>query len=243
MIDDGTPRFFTSKDELERALAEANAEAKKIIPVCPASAFAIQHLLAAAMFSQMCGEVENATQNETTGEQYNQQAAYTSASVMLVIASLESNINEFLDDADTIFPNFPHQSNHSVLELMESKPMLEKYQYVLSFRGKEKYQKGLSPYQDVDALVKLRNTLVHFKPETEDKQEIQKKVVSRLKGRFDINPHYKDTGYFFPHQCMSYGCTKWAINVAIDFMKDFSVRADLPFRFEKFIKIINPEVI
>lgn len=206
------------------------------------SAFAVQHMMAAARFSRMCGEIEIANQNRPLGEFFDQQIACVSATVMLTIASLESNINEYLSEPDTALPSLPGKSSHSVLALTENKPILDKYQHILSFRGKEEYPTGHSPYQDVDALVKLRNALVHFKPEWHDEQELHRKIESRLKGRFEVNPAIGGNGVFFPQQCMSYGCTKWAVNTAIEFMRDFSSRADLPFRFEKFIERINPEV-
>ena len=206
------------------------------------SAFAVQHIMAASRFSRMCGEIEIANRNNPLGEFFDQQIACVSATVMLAIASLESNINEYLSEPDTALPNLPGNSNHSILALIEKKPILEKYQHVLSFRGKEEYPTGKPPYQDADALVKLRNALVHFKPEWHDEQELHRKIERRLKGRFEINPAIGENGVFFPQQCMSYGCTKWAVNTAIEFMKDFSNRADLPYRFDKFVERINPEV-
>lgn len=150
--------------------------------------------------------------------------------------------NEYLSEPETTLPGLPGESSHSLVQLLEKKSILEKYQYVLSFRGKEIYRSGEPPYQDVDALVKLRNALVHFKPEWHDEQDLHRKLESRLKGRFEINPAIDDNGVFFPQKCMSYGCTKWAVFSALEFMRDFSVRADLPFRFEKFAARINPKV-
>jgi hypothetical protein len=205
------------------------------------SAFSVQHMMAAARFSRMCGEIETANQGKPLGEFYDHQIACVSATVMLSIASLESNINEYLSEPNLLLSDLPGKSKLYVLELIESKPILEKYQYVLSSRCKQKYPTGEPPYQDVDALVKLRNAMVHFKPEWHDKQVLHKKIESRLKGRFEINPFIGKNGVFFPQQCMSYGCTKWAVSTAVNFMRNFSKRAEVPFRFEKFIERINPE--
>jgi hypothetical protein len=161
---------------------------------------------------------------------------------MLATASLESNINEYFCEPEKVFPNLLGESPHTLVKLLEQKSILEKYQAVLSLLGFTEYPAGESPYQDVDALIKLRNALVHFKPEWHDEQELHRKIESRLKGRFEINPTIDENGVFFPQQCMSYGCTRWAVNTSLAFMKDFSERSGLPYRFSKFASRINPQV-
>jgi len=206
------------------------------------SAFAVQHMMAAARFSRMCGKIEIANQNQPLGDFYDSQIGNVSATVMLSTASLESNINEYLCEPEQIFPSLSGESSHSLVQLLEQKSILDKYQAVLSFRGIAEYPTGESPYQDVDALIKLRNALVHFKPEWHDEQELHRKIEGRLKGRFEINPAIGENSVFFPQQCMSYGCTKWAVYTSLAFMKNFSEHSGLPYRVEKFAGRIKPEV-
>jgi len=206
------------------------------------SAFAVQHMIAAASFSRMCGQIEIANRDKPLGEFFNDQIGAVSATVMLATASLESNVNEYLCEPEQVFPNLLGESPHLLVQLLEQNSILEKYQAVLSFRGIAEYPAGEPPYQDVDALIKLRNALVHFKPEWHDEQELHRKIEGRLKGRFEINPAIGDNGVFFPQQCMSYGCTRWVVQTSLDFMRDFSERSGLPNRFEKFAARINPEV-
>lgn len=217
-------------------------EAKVSAKIRQRSAFAVQHMMAAARFSRMCGEIEIANREQPLGEFFDRQIGAVSATVMLATASLESNINEYLCEPEQVFQNLLKDSPHTLVQLLEQKSILEKYQSVLSFRGVAEYAAGEPPYQDVDALIKLRNALVHFKPEWHDEQELHRKIEGRLKGRFEINPAIGENGVFFPQQCMSYGCTKWAVNIALEFMRDFSERSGLPYRFEKFAARIRPEV-
>lgn len=217
-------------------------EAKVSLELRQRSAFAVQHMMAAARFSQMCGEIEIANKEQPLGKFFDRQIGAVSATVMLSTASLESNINEYLCEPEQVFPSLLEDSPHTLVKLLEQKSVLEKYQSVLSFRGVAEYAAGEPPYQDVDALIKLRNALVHFKPEWHDEQELHRKIEGRLKGRFEINPAIGENGVFFPQQCMSYGCTKWAVNIALEFMRDFSERSGLPYRFEKFAARIKPEV-
>lgn len=206
------------------------------------SAFAVRHMMAAARFSRMCGDIESAYKERPLGAFFDEQIGAVSATVMLATASLESNINEYLCEPEQVFSSLPKDSPHALVRLLEQKSILEKYQSVLTFRGFAEYLTGEQPYQDADALVKLRNALVHFKPEWHDEQELHRKIEGRLKGRFEINPAIGENSVFFPQQCMSYGCTKWAVNTALKFMRDFSQRSGLPYRFEPFAALINPEV-
>ena len=227
---------ITGSGDLQAGEAKVSAKLRQ------RSAFAVQHMMAAARFSRMCGEIEIANKEQPLGEFFDRQIGAVSATVMLATASLESNINEYLCEPEQVFPNLLEDSPHTLVQLLEQKSILEKYQSVLSFRGVAEYAAGEPPYQDVDALIKLRNALVHFKPEWHDEQELHRKIEGRLKGRFEINPAIGENGVFFPQQCMSYGCTKWAVNVTLQFMRDFSERSGLPYRFEKFAARIQPEV-
>lgn len=204
------------------------------------SAFAVQHMMAAARFSRMCGDVEISHKDEPLGSFYDEQISYVSATVLLAVASLESNINEYFSEPSANFSEVEEKVFKEILPLIEKKSILEKYQIALVLKGKAKFDQGKQPYQDTDALIKLRNALVHFQPEWHDEQKLHKKIEIKLKGRFDINPFIGDNGVFFPQQCMSYGCTKWAVVTALSFMKAFSKKSGLPYRFEIFETRLNP---
>lgn len=136
--------------------------AKAEIKLRQRSAFAVQHMIAAARFSRMCGEIEVANKDKPLDGFFDSQIGAVSATVMLATAALESNINEYLCEPEQVFPDLSSQSSHALVKLLEQKSTLEKYQAVLSFRGVAEYPAGEPPYQDVDALIKLRNALVHF---------------------------------------------------------------------------------
>jgi len=205
------------------------------------SAFAVQHLMAAARFSRMCGNIEITNAGIPLGNFFDEQIACVSATVMLATASLESNLNEYFSEIETNFPELSKNLREYAFELLEKKSILEKYQYALLFKGKAKFPIGEQTYKDASALVRLRNALVHFKPEWHDKQKEHKKLERQLIGKFSINPFIGENGVFFPQQCMSYGCTQWAVTSALRFMEKFSELSGLPFKFGKFLDRINPE--
>lgn len=206
------------------------------------SAFAVQHLMAAARFSRMCGNIEIENAGKPLGSFFDEQIACVSATIMLATASLESNINEYFSEIASNFPELSEILREDAFGLIEKKSILEKYQYALSFKGKSKFSVGEQPYQDANALVRLRNALVHFKPEWFDEREVHTKLEQQLVGKFPINPFIGENGVFFPQQCISYGCTRWAVTSALRFMEKFSEFSGLPFRFGKFLHRLNPEI-
>jgi hypothetical protein len=206
------------------------------------SAFAVQHLMAAARFSIMCGEIEIANAGKPLGNFFDEEIACVSATVMLATASLEANINEYFSDIGASFPELPESLRECAFGLIEKKSSLEKYQYALTFKGKSTIPIGQQPYQDANALIRLRNALVHFKPEWHDEQDEHRKLERQLVGRFAINPFIGKDGVFFPQQCISYGCTQWAVNSALKFMEKFSDASGLPFRFRTFMDRLDPTV-
>jgi hypothetical protein len=207
------------------------------------SAFAVQHLMAAARFAKMCGKVELEHAGESLGNFYNEEIAFVSAAVLLSVASLESNINEFLSEPEKLFLQLNPEAHSVVVGLLEKESILEKYNKVLALRGLEAFDKGSEPYQSVDILIKLRNALVHFKPEWHDEQKEHLELGKQLRGKFALNPFIREeTGVLFPQRCMSYGCAKWAVESSLAFMKAFCERMGFAFRFEKFKGHLATEV-
>lgn len=218
---------------VEGAISATLAPISAEITLRQKSAFAVQHLMAAARFSRMCGKIEQENSGKPFGGFFDEQIACVSATVLLSTASLESNINEYLSEIDSNFPELNDQMKKEAFDLIEKKGVLEKYQFALAFKGKEKMLEGEQPFQDASALIKIRNALVHFKPEWHDEQKEHKKLEKLLSGKFTLNPSLASDGVFFPQRCISYGCTQWSVKSAFNFMKKFSELSGLALRFDK----------
>lgn len=198
------------------------------------SGFAVQHLMAAARFSRQCGEVEAANRGKSLGPFYDEQIACVSATVMLSVASLESNINEHLSDSDKLLSDIPKGARKQFCELLGQASTVEKYERVLGVKGLEPFDRGTSRYQDVDILIAIRNELVHFHPEWHDQQDRHEKLGKRLMYRFPLSPFIPEaSGVVFPQRFVSHGCAKWAVASALDFMVEFSAKVGQPDRFSK----------
>ena len=196
------------------------------------SAFAVQHLMAAVRFSRQCGEIQKENEDKSLGPFYDEQIACVSATIMLAVASLESNINEHLTDADTLFHEIPKGAREQFCALLSNAPILEKYERVLAAKELEPFKRGERPYQDVDILIAIRNELVHFHPEWHAEQERHEKLGNRLRYRFELSPFIPErTGVLFPQRFVSHGCTKWAVESALTFMTQFANKIGAQSRF------------
>ena len=149
------------------------------------SNFSVPHLFSAALFSRHVAELEENHKNDEFGVFFEEIRSYSMACVISSIASLEAYANEIFIDHTKYFPEIKERIVIKFWELYEQKSILDKFAFALFVKDKGNFKKGASPYQDIDALIKLRNALVHFKPEWDDQQNIHQKVGAALSGRFE----------------------------------------------------------
>lgn len=89
--------------------------------------------------------------------------------------------------------------------------ILDKYQLALRFCGSEPFNKGTSPYQEVDLIVRIRNELTHYKPKSLGGDSIHK-LETRLRGRFPESKLMLASGNpYFPDKALGRGCADWAV--------------------------------
>lgn len=208
--------------------------------------YATRHIVAAALFARLSGDIEKA--DVPPGFSYvvsDQYKAFVSASVFSAFAFLEATINEFFGggmyktlsgdalDATTL----EIKSRLWKIDVFRSSPIFEKFQSALDIAKKEKFDRSSSLGQNFDDLKALRNALLHFVPEwfpIGDDIEISNKLEKRLKGKFPLSPgSEKVTNPFFPDKCMSYGCAKWAVESSLEFADEFFRRMDLECPYER----------
>lgn len=185
-------------------------------------AFAIQHLMAAARFSRQCGFVQEQNMGKNLGPFFDEQIACVSATIMLCVASIESNINEYLSDPSKLFSELNSDAQNELCSLISRLSIVDKYQKVLSSKGINIFETGAQPLQDIKILISLRNELVHFHPEWHDEQERHLKLGQKLRGKFELSPFISESsGVLFPQRIVSHGCTKWAVLKTIEFIEEF----------------------
>ena len=188
---------------------------------------ALQHLLGAARFTRVALQVEKANAGNQFGPFFEELIHLTIAAVMLSVASLEAFANELFADSTKNFPSVSKELLDTVWELAEQRPFMEKYDLALKLNAAAPFDKGQQVYQNVDALVHLRNALMHFKPEWNDAQVKHKKLSSRLQNKFQPSQFLPASEPLFPKGCMSHGCAEWAVKSVVDFLTDFQSRINM----------------
>jgi len=193
--------------------------------------FAVQHMLAAARFARACHRIEQEHAGKPLGSFFGEIRAFVSAGVLSVVASMEANLNELLADKPRFGSGLTERAFEEVWRDAERRSLLDKYQFVLVLLGHNEVPRGDALFQNADALVRMRNALVHFHPEWHDQKGKHQTVSERLGNRFQPSPFISGNAPMFPMKCMCHSCLDWAVTTGRDFMQEFSSRSGLPFKF------------
>jgi hypothetical protein len=101
---------------------------------------------------------------------------------------------------------------------------LDKFKTALELSKLEPFDTNTFPYQDITLVMKLRNALVHYKPESSKapmSDDFTSKDIhifeKRLKNKFPLNPLTSLGNPFFPDKCLSHGCSQWTVQSCIKF--------------------------
>ena len=190
-----------------------------------------------ALFSRQAKALEDENSPAATEMIHMQHRSYTIGAVMSAATFLEAAINELFQkaidkDPYVFLPEFDARLREAMAaswDDVEEFSILGKYQIALSLTGKQAFPKGESPYQEADDLVRLRNALVHYKPEWDTDLQEHKKIEDRLRSRnIPENPLISSGATYLPHRCLSHGLASWAVKSACAFYSQFVERMGLP---------------
>lgn len=213
--------------------------------------FSVQHIRSAAIFSRLADKMEQECRdNLSEVAEYEHKACVTGA-IFTATSFLESTINEVFwetsESAGEPGKNLPSEVKKVMSEMWKHKipktasyPILKKYQIALVLAGKPQFDTGRRPYQDIDALVQLRNALIHFEPEWVSSDQPQN-IEKQLQGKFELNPLVPEGCAFFPHRCLSHSCAEWAVKSSLKFTDDFFARIGITPKYENFRSMLNPK--
>ena len=191
----------------------------------------MQHIFAAAYFSRKSKELEAVNAGNPLGDFYEEIIWNVSSAILFSVTALEADANEIFIDGHINLKEYDKALLREIWNLIERKAILDKYEMALFLKKKERFDKCNSVYRDAANLIKLRNALVHFKPEWSDEKEEHKKIENRLRGKFQLSPFLPAEAEFFPKKCMSHGCAEWSVKTALAFRTFFSRQAGLSDRF------------
>lgn len=186
------------------------------------SSLSITHFLSAAFFSRKVGQLELDHAGEAFGGFFEEIQSFSIATIFSLVAALEAYANElFVLYKDVIFPDLRIDVVAKLWELYEKKPTVEKYDLALFLANKPALEKGGRPYQDIDVLIKLRNGLVHYRPEWSDEQVEHRKISVAISGKAIGSSFYPVETPLFPRAWASHKTLLWALNNSIEFVEKF----------------------
>jgi hypothetical protein len=201
--------------------------------------FSASHLDAAYRFAMQSHSAESAGRKEAEAEN----RSYVLGAVVFAAAFLEATINEcfLIAHSELSFGDLcPKGADREGLlsvwsETVEELQVLNKFKLALVVCRRPAFDEGLSPYQPVRSLLKLRNAVVHYKEYWRDFGENTTKLEAELRGKFEPNALTQEhkTLHFFPTHCLSYGCARWAVESARAFADEFYRRMKLAAMYQK----------
>lgn len=157
--------------------------------------------------------------------------SYVTASLFQSIAAMEAYVNGVWGDAAEAQPDTPPSTPQlsgldanalrrlkelwSTNRVERSLSTIEKFQVALTCVDQPRIDMGTEPGQTVNAMIRLRNDLMHFKPRTNWSDE-EHHLLKALQPRLGPNP-LTDTTPWFPHQVLTASCAWVAYEAVIGF--------------------------
>lgn len=194
----------------------------------------LQPLLAVRRFATRISVIEAEFAGQELSEFWQEILELSLAIATLSVAALESCANEIFFDGEALsrLPNYPNLS--AELKDIDGRSILEKFSLGLELHAGEKLDRGTSRVQNVDVLIALRNTVVHFRSEWSDAQQDHKALSKRLKYRFKGSPFLPNEP-LFPYAWASGSYADWTIRSVVQFLDLFYVKVGIsnpldPFR-------------
>lgn len=199
--------------------------------------FSSYHLWAARAFCASAEAIEAAHTGPASFDISHR--AFVINAILSSAAFAEAAINEIYQDAADGHASYTKDLDEAAVAILadywnmtEVKgkshvSTLDKYQLALRFLGHEPLDASTQPYQDANLVMKLRNTLVHYKPESISPGE-KHRLSQQLQGKFDSNRLFEGSGNpFFPDHCLGFGCATWAITSVTGLADEFFARIDI----------------
>ena len=261
-VSDEKPPVEPRQQSIELPTIESRAEVFEPAGISMRPYFSDYHIRAAAHFARESAEMERENAGRPWGEinetVFYEHRACVMGAVLSSAAFLEAAINELFVDAvkheaedpepaptDPPRPvdQLPRGGRKLMAEMwpfdVDRLKILGKYDAALILNGKPKMDASTRPHQDVDALVALRNNLVHYEPRdiaaglalNEETERMARKLGDR---GFAPNPFFAESGNpYYPDKALGHGCARWAVERSIEFADAFFASLGVIPRYEE----------
>ncbi|ABD10271.1 hypothetical protein ThrDRAFT_01695 [Frankia casuarinae] len=209
------------------------------------SYFSSHYLYSAQFFSSEAGRIEVAARERGESPLFDpRHRAFVISSITASCAFLEAMVNELLEDiadgfADGVFSDYvsPLPDNTKrviavfwrkekagrVETVLEKSDVLTKLDMILATAGLPRIDTSRRPWQEVDLVIKIRNALTHYKPQSLGDDDVHY-LTKKLQGgdRFQLNPLVSSGNPYFPDKALGHGCADWAWRSCKQLADEFS---------------------
>lgn len=194
----------------------------------------VHQLFAACKAVERIGSTERANKGRPFGGFWEDILHDSLVVATTTVASLESYANELYFEGRFIGSALRASASQELIELVDKEPVLRKFATALAFRADKKMNYGVTPVQNVAALVKLRNFVVHYRSEWSGEQAMHDRVSSTLNGKFQASPFLPREGSLLPKAWASHSFGCWAVRSTCAFMDYFYAEAEVENPIENF---------
>lgn len=187
------------------------------------------HLLAAKRFADRIREIEKEHASEPVGLFWDEVLHNALGVVTLAVASLEGYANELYFESSSAFAagiGLNRSATALIAELAEKERVLLKFELVLAIRTGKQLPHGDPIVQNISALIKLRNAVLHFRPEWSCEQKEHAKLARQLTNRFELSPFLANAPVF-PRAWASGSFAFWALQSVKEFLDYFFLEANI----------------
>ncbi len=181
---------------------------------------AIHHLFAACRFASRVALIERENAGQPFGEFWEEILHNALAVAALTVASIESHANEMYFEGEILAPGLNPAAAAELAEIVDAEGILKKYSVALAFRAGKHLDPGKPPVQNVDALIKLRNAIVHFRPEWSGEQDKHDRLSKILQYKFKPSEFFPNES-IFPRAWASHAFCVWSLKTVVQFLEHF----------------------
>lgn len=183
------------------------------------------HLMAACRFAARVRQIERDVAPDEFMSVWDEIIQNALGVATLTVASLESYANQFHFDGQ-VTGNLSILAAEVVGELIDREPILSKYKIALAIKSGKRLASNSPEVQNVQLLIKLRNAIVHFRPEWFCQQKKHLKLSKQLTDKFQCSK-FLERQPIFPSAWASGDFVVWALCSTKSFIEYFCSEAEL----------------
>ena len=208
--------------------------------------FTGQFIEAATLFARRARLIEGMPADKLDEELRSEHRGLVAAAVMQCVATLETEASEIciygpgshLGSSGT--NNSAQQFLAPLADVIDNQETLRRFDLILHLLQRPALVKGHEPYQSAALVVRLRNEITHYKSKWGQDMESSKLFGSLKALRHQPPPFMSPNVNFFPHQCLSADCAKWAVESTVAFLDAVYDKLEVASRFETYRPRVTP---